>query len=65
MFIYQSFGWYWMADGLRLNIGRLKKGKGPILYIVTGDISSSDNELDNTVFVILGVWSGPELILPL
>jgi hypothetical protein len=49
MFIYQSFGWYWMADGPRLNTGRLKKGRGPILYIVTGDISSSNNELEALV----------------
>jgi hypothetical protein len=25
MFIYHSFGWYWMADGPGLNTGRLKK----------------------------------------
>jgi hypothetical protein len=49
MFLYQSFGWYWMADGPGLKIGRLKKGRGPILYIVTGDISSSDNELEALV----------------
>jgi hypothetical protein len=47
MFIYQSFGWYWVANGLGLNTGRLKKGRGPILYTVTGDISSSDNELED------------------
>ena len=46
MFIYQSFGWYWVANGPGLNIGKLKKRRGPILYIVTGDISSSDNELE-------------------
>ena len=49
MFIYQSFGWYWMADGPRFNIGRLKKGRDPILYVVTRDISSSDNELEALV----------------
>jgi hypothetical protein len=49
MFIYQSFGWYRMADGPGLNTGRLKKGRGPILYTVTGDISSSDNELEALV----------------
>jgi hypothetical protein len=49
MFIYQSFGWYWTADGPGLNTERLKKGRGPILYIVTGDISSSDNELEALV----------------
>jgi hypothetical protein len=38
-----------MADGPGLNIGRLKKGMGPILYTVTWDISSSDNELEALV----------------
>jgi hypothetical protein len=36
-----------VANGLGLNTGRLKKGRGPILYTVTGDISSSDNELED------------------
>jgi len=44
MFIYQTFGWHWEANGPRLT-GKLKKGRGPILYTVTGDISSSDNDL--------------------
>jgi hypothetical protein len=60
MFIYQSFGWYWMADGLGLNIGRLKKGRGPILYTVTGDISSSDNELEALVDDLLGIGNAAE-----
>jgi hypothetical protein len=55
MFIYQSFGWYWVANGLGLNIGRLKKGRGPILYTVTGDISSSDNELEALVDDLPGI----------
>jgi hypothetical protein len=55
MFIYQSFGWYWVANGLRLNTGRLKKGRGPILYTVTGDISSSDNELEDLADDLLGI----------
>jgi hypothetical protein len=36
-----------VANGLGLNTGRLKKGRGPILYTVTGDISNSDNELED------------------
>jgi hypothetical protein len=55
MFIYQSFGWYWVANGLGLNTGRLKKGRGPILYTVTGNISSSDNELEALVDDLLGI----------
>jgi hypothetical protein len=35
-----------VANGLELNTGRLKKGRGPILYTVTRDISGSDNELE-------------------
>jgi hypothetical protein len=38
-----------MANGLGLNIGRLKKGRGHILYTVTRNISSSDNELEALV----------------
>jgi hypothetical protein len=36
-----------VANGLGLNTGRLKKGRDPILYTITGDISSSDNELED------------------
>jgi hypothetical protein len=49
MFIYQSFDWYWVANGLGLNIERLKIGRGSILYTVTRDISSSNNELEALV----------------
>jgi hypothetical protein len=38
-----------VANGLGLNTRRLKKGRGPILYTVTGDISSSHNELEDLV----------------
>jgi hypothetical protein len=55
MFIYQSFGWYWVANGPGLNIGKLKKGRGPILYTVIGDISSSDNELEALVDDLPGI----------
>jgi hypothetical protein len=55
MFIYQSFGWYWVADEPGLITGRLKKGRGSILYTVTGDISSSDNELEALVDDLPGI----------
>jgi hypothetical protein len=38
MFICQSIGWYWVANELMLNTGRLKKGRGPIMYTVIGNI---------------------------
>jgi hypothetical protein len=60
MFIYQSFGWYWVANGLELNTGRLKKGRGPILYTVIGDISSSDNELEALVDDLPGIGTTAE-----
>jgi hypothetical protein len=60
IFIYQSFGWYWMADGPGLNTGKLKKGRGPILYTVTGDISSSDNELEALVDDLPGIGTAAE-----
>jgi hypothetical protein len=60
MFIYQSFGWYWVANGPGLNTGRLKKGRGPILYIVTGNISSSDNELEAPVDDLPGIGTAAE-----
>jgi hypothetical protein len=55
MFIYQSFGWYWVANGPGLNTRKLKKRRGPILYTVTGDISSSDNELEALVDDLPGI----------
>jgi hypothetical protein len=60
MFIYQSFGWYWMANGLGLNTGRLKKGRGPILYTVTTDISSSDNELGDLADDLPGIGTAEQ-----
>jgi hypothetical protein len=60
MFIYQSFGWYWVANRLGLNIGRLKKRRGPILYTVTGDISSSDNELEALVDDLPGIGTAEQ-----
>jgi hypothetical protein len=60
MFIYQSFGWYWVANRLGLNTGRLKKGRGPILYTVTGDISSSDNELEALVDDLPGIGTAEQ-----
>jgi hypothetical protein len=60
MFIYQSFGWYWMVDGPGLNTGRLKKRRGPILYTVTGNISSSDNELEALVDDLPGIGTAAE-----
>jgi hypothetical protein len=60
MFIYQSFGWYWVANGLGLNTGRLKKGRGPILYTVTGDISSSDYELEALVDDLPGIGTAEQ-----
>jgi hypothetical protein len=60
MFIYQSFGWYWVANGLGLNTGRLKKGRGPILYIVTGEISSSDNELEDLFDDLSGIGTAEQ-----
>jgi hypothetical protein len=60
MFIYQSFGWYWMADGLGLSTRRLKNGRGPILYTVTGDISSSNNELEALVDDLPGIGNAVE-----
>jgi hypothetical protein len=44
-----------VADEPGLNIGRLKKGRGPILYTVTGDISSLDNELEALVDDLPGI----------
>jgi hypothetical protein len=60
MFIYQSFGWYWVADGLGFNIRRLKKWRDPILYTVTGDISSSNNELETLVDDLPGIGNAVE-----
>ena len=39
----------------RLNTRRLKKGRGPILYTITRNISNSDNELEALVDDLLGV----------
>jgi hypothetical protein len=60
MFIYQSFSWYWVANGPGLNTGKLKKGRGPILYTVIGKISSSDNELEALVNDLPGIGTAAE-----
>jgi hypothetical protein len=50
-----------VANGLGLNTGRLKKGRGPILYTITGDIlSSSDNELEFLVDDIPGIGTAEQ-----
>jgi hypothetical protein len=60
MFIYQSFGWYWMVDRPGLNTGRLKKGRGPIFYTITRGISSSDNELEALINDLPGIDNAAE-----
>jgi hypothetical protein len=49
-----------VANRPGLNTGRLKKGRGPILYTVTRDISSSDNELEALVDDLPGIGSVAE-----
>jgi hypothetical protein len=49
-----------VANGLGFNTRRLKKGRGPILYTVTGDISSSDNELEALVDDLPGIGTAVE-----
>jgi hypothetical protein len=49
-----------VANGLGLNTGRLKKGRGPILYTVTRDISSSDNELEDLIDDLPGIGTAEQ-----
>jgi hypothetical protein len=49
-----------VANGLRLNTGRLKKGRGPILYTITRDISSSDKKLEALVDDLPGIGTAVE-----
>jgi hypothetical protein len=49
-----------VANRPGLNTGRLKKGRGPILYTVTRDISSSDNELEALVDDLPGIGTAIE-----